>query len=146
MAPAYHEASALSASPSFLLPSAGPTPPHSPSPSLLDQQRKDLIATHIASTRIFPKLSTMIEKSHRALVKAAFDEMIEGVTREVDALIRDLNLVVLGEGEQSEAQRYAEFARGLTGRIARAGEVVKEGMQVVEDVRAFYFEGSPVEQ
>lgn len=143
MAPAYQAASALSTSSPMRI--SNSTPPHSPSPSLLDQQRKELVTSHIASSRIFPKLSTMIEKKHRALVREAFDTIIEGITREVDALIRDLHLVVCVDGEKSEAQRYVEFARGLKDRVQKAQEVTAEGREVVAYVRIAYAEDVEVQ-
>lgn len=124
MAPAYQSAS------SFI--------PSSPtaSPSLVDQQRKEIITTHIASARIFPKLSTMIEKSHRAFMRATFDAMIANITREVDAFIRDLGLVVCDEEEKSELEKFGEFGVRLRARIGVAEKRLKDVGMVVRDVRA----------
>lgn len=99
------------------------------------------MTTHIASFRIFPKLSTMIEKAHRDLVSSAFETVIKGVTREVDALIRDLNLVVSEESRETEAEKYVAFACGLRVRLKRAEEEVRGTSKVVDDVRGMYAEG-----
>lgn len=40
----------------------------------------------------------MIERSHRAFIRAAFDGMIGAITTQVDAFIRDLHLIVAEEG------------------------------------------------
>jgi hypothetical protein len=134
MTPAYHTASALSAT----TPAARSSPvtsPHSPSPSFLDQQRKDVITSHIASARIFPRLSSMVEKAHREIVREAFHDLHDGVGREVDALLRDLHMAVQ---EESEAGAYGDFAEGLRDRIVGWEVVVGEVGDVAREVRRMY--------
>lgn len=75
--------------------------------------------------------------------------MVASITREVDALIRDLHLVVPGEErvvldsegvehrerEKGEAERYVEFAGRLRGRIGAAERVMAGCREVVGEVR-----------
>lgn len=145
MAPAYNAASLIYSKP--ISPSSPTTPtPRSFSPTIADRERKDLITTHIASARIFPKLSTMIERAHHGFLRAAFDNMVAGITTEVDALIRDIYLAaplpVEREGEEggSEARRYTEFSTLLKGRIVQAELVLEECAAVVNDIRAIDLE------
>ncbi|KAF2114884.1 hypothetical protein BDV96DRAFT_576070 [Lophiotrema nucula] len=118
------------------------------SADLLDAKRKHLLTTHIATSRIFARLASMVEKSHRSFVRVVFDGMVASITREVDALIRDLHLVVPGEErivkdsdgvehrerEKGEAERYAEFAGRLKVRIVAAERVMRDCRGVVEEV------------
>ncbi|KAF2680709.1 hypothetical protein K458DRAFT_311139 [Lentithecium fluviatile CBS 122367] len=142
MAPAYHTASALLPSSTSLIPPKPITltPPHSPSPSLIDHQRKDVITTHIASARIFSRLSSMVEKAHRGIVREAFYDLNEGIAREVDALVGDLRAVGGEAGKEGEEDRYVEFREGLRGRILGVEHVVREAGVVVGEVRRAYAE------
>ncbi|KAF2866503.1 hypothetical protein BDV95DRAFT_504588 [Massariosphaeria phaeospora] len=142
MAPAYHAASSFSPSRQQKSISSPRThsPPPSPSLSLVDAQRKHLLTTHIASARLFPKLATQIEKSHRGVVHACFNAMVAGIAPEVDAFIRDLGSIAVAVGGSggakngSEAQWFPEFAERLRGRIGVADGVAGEAMRVVEEL------------
>lgn len=73
-------------------------------------------------------------------MKAAFDMMIEGLTREVDALVRDLNMVIGSSRGERESVKYGEFAAGLRQRIDRTAEVVKEGREIIGGLRVAFEE------
>jgi hypothetical protein len=143
MAPAYHSASALLSfsPPPTKLDALTLTPPHSPSPSLIDQQRKDLVTSHIASARIFSRLSCVVEKAHRGIVREAFADLSEGVGRVVHAFVRDFGLVV-GDGrgieKRGDGDTYGEFRVGLEAWVVRAEGVVEEVGIVVGEVRRAY--------
>lgn len=64
---------------------------------MLDARRKLMVTTHIAGARLFPRLASMVEKSHRGFVRVVFDGMVAAITSQVDALIRDLHMVVPGK-------------------------------------------------
>ncbi|OCK73886.1 hypothetical protein K432DRAFT_430339 [Lepidopterella palustris CBS 459.81] len=100
-----------------------------------DKRRKETISRHIQQCRIFPKLSTMVERHHRTFVRATFDSMIGEITREVDNFVRDLRLVAVKEGEVSEACRYPDFARRLRLRLVQADRVIAQCGETAKELR-----------
>ena len=73
----------------------------------------------------------MIERSHRAFLRAAFDSMIASVTREVDALIRDLGLIVppeelespsISRREEGDGNGAPEGAKESSKRVVKVGK------------------------
>ncbi|KAF2733490.1 hypothetical protein EJ04DRAFT_524428 [Polyplosphaeria fusca] len=89
--PASSRASSRSSSPST---SPASSPTDNPSPELLDKQRKELITAHVVSSRLYSKLGTLIERSHRGFTSIVFSNIHAAISREIDALIRDMHLVV----------------------------------------------------
>ncbi|KAF2811457.1 uncharacterized protein BDZ99DRAFT_413910 [Mytilinidion resinicola] len=106
-----------------------------------DARRKEIMSKHIQQCRLFPKLSTMVERNHRSFVRATFDGMISAITRELDNFVRDLQLVAVEEGEETEAGRYPEFARRLRVRLVQADRVLGKCAETARELGELVEEG-----
>lgn len=85
-----------------------------------------MMTTHIAGARLFPRLASMVEKSHRGFVRVVFDGMVAAITSQVDALIRDLHLVVPGRMVDVDARRGSGSGSCIRDGEEGAGEKVVE--------------------
>jgi hypothetical protein len=77
----------------------------------------------------------MVERHHRSFVRATFDSMIGAITRELDNFVRDLQLVAVEDGEETEARRYSDFARRLRVRLVQADRTLGSCAETAREAR-----------
>ncbi|PSN71098.1 hypothetical protein BS50DRAFT_631118 [Corynespora cassiicola Philippines] len=114
------------------IPPPPPTPTRGPSLALLHSTRAALLTSHIASARLFPRIAAHAEVRFGVLLSRAFEGLMAEVGREVERLVRDLQIlggsVKMGgrgrEAGRAFRERVLVRVRGAEGVVAEMGRRV----------------------
>ncbi|RJE17724.1 hypothetical protein PHISCL_09938, partial [Aspergillus sclerotialis] len=79
----------------------------------VDARRKTYMRNHLTGSNIFPSLINRMGTNCRSLLRENQEELRHRVNEEIENIRNDLRVIVLEEGEVSEATRFPEVGRVL---------------------------------